>query len=85
MRPEVLLSDPGVLPARDMCRLANARHRVRAHRADACTRSDRTGDPPSDCFRAMPWAAAAQEYMGAAVRSAPLGWLTAADGALYSA
>ena len=64
VRPEVLLSDRGVLPARDMCRLAHARHRVCTHQADARARSDRTGDPLSDCFNAMPAAAAALDYMG---------------------
>ena len=85
VRPGVLLSDLGILPARDMCRLAHARHRVRTHQADARARSDRTGDSmlALDCFRAMPAAAAALDYMGAAVRSAPSGWLKAADGALY--
>ena len=49
VRLEVLLSDLGVLPTRDMCHLAHARHRGRTHRADACARSDRTGDALSDC------------------------------------
>jgi len=63
VRPGVLLSDLGVLPARDMSRLAHARHQVRTHQADARARSDRTaaalGDPLSYCYHAMPAAAAA--------------------------
>ena len=59
--------------------------RLAHHRADAHTQSDRTGDPMSDYFRAMSAAADAMDYMGGAVRSAPSGWLTAADGALCSA
>ena len=68
-----------------MCRLAHARHRVRTHRVDAYDRSDRTGDPLSDCFRAMPAASVALDYMVADVRSAPSGLLTAAGATLYSA
>jgi len=48
-------------------------------------RSDRTGDPLSDCFRAMPAASVALDYMVADVRSAPSGLLTAAGATLYSA
>ena len=75
VHPDVLLSDLGVLGAKDMGRLAHSCHRVRVHSADAEAR-DAGPTPSASSGPGQTLAAGAPNFLGAAILSGRGPWCT---------